>query len=140
MSSNNNINLTSTYRCHMGLEKGGQEYHLYVPSVMDIFSKPSNKINNDLKTAMKGLGGTLPPRLYVCVRQLTGIGMHTFLGSLGYCQKYQFKDHYKMHQVGNIIPTPVVDEIQLKIPYPVRVISQVVKHRTDDSNLVSFQR
>lgn len=92
------------YRCHMCLEKGGQENHVYVQGVMEIFSKSSNKINNDLKTAMKGLGGTLPPHLYVCVRQLTGI----VLGSLGYCQKDRFKDHYTMHQVGNIIPTPVV--------------------------------
>ena len=95
----------SEYRCHMGIiERGGQENNLHIQGVMDIFSTSPNKINYDIKHAMKSISGTLPPHLVVCVRGLTGIGTHTFLGNLGYCQKDQIMDHYKMHQAGNITP------------------------------------
>lgn len=96
------LELEPEFRSHICVEKGGQENHLHIQGVMDILSTSSHKINADLRAALKGPTGILPAGLGICVRQLTGIGLHTWLGILGYCQKDQFKDHYKMHQVGNI--------------------------------------
>jgi hypothetical protein len=43
------------------------------------------KINIDIKNALKSDGGTLPDGLSVCVKQLSGRGVHTWHGMLGYC-------------------------------------------------------
>ena len=51
------------YKCHMALERGGQETHLHVQGVMDILTTSSIKVNADIKKAMKGTGNTVPANL-----------------------------------------------------------------------------
>ena len=80
------------FKCYSCLERGGQEGHLHIQSVIDMYSTSTRKIHFDVKRALKDDEGVLPEALAICCRELAGKGLHTWHGMLVSSRRLPFPD------------------------------------------------
>ena len=83
-----------------GAEKGGTVGKLHLQGVVRRHVASAAQNTKDLKLAL--WGQKVPGNNFVNSKGLTGKGLHTWHGLLGYCQKDMHERHYLMFKTGNI--------------------------------------
>ena len=85
--------------CLMSVERGEVEHHLHLQGVGSVATTSGEAFKKAIKKALNygtdpGQDPT-PAGFSICLKKLTGRGLHTRLGVIGYCRKYLNQPHYE---------------------------------------------
>jgi len=78
---------THTERAIVCFERGSVEEHLHVQACMVVITTTPQQFKLQIERALGYEKGSRPVNLSICLRQLTGKGLHTVQGLVGYCRK-----------------------------------------------------
>lgn len=76
-----------TERAIVCFERGDVEKHLHVQACMVVITTTPQQFKLQIERALGYEKGSRPVNLSICLRQLTGKGLHTVQGLVGYCRK-----------------------------------------------------
>ncbi len=76
-----------TERAIVCFERGDVEQHLHVQACMVVITTTPQQFKLQIERALGYEKGSRPVNLSICLRQLTGKGLHTVQGLVGYCRK-----------------------------------------------------
>jgi hypothetical protein len=77
----------NTERAIVCFERGSVEEHLHVQACMVVITTTPQQFKLQIERALGYEKGSRPVNLSICLRQLTGKGLHTVQGLVGYCRK-----------------------------------------------------
>ena len=86
------------------IERGGALQRLHFQAIFRIITTSTIVVSKLLKTYLKWeKRGEAPLNHHVLVKKLIGVGVHTYIGMLGYCVEDKEEDHFEVvhHNVTN---------------------------------------
>jgi hypothetical protein len=87
------------FRCIQGIgstEKGYNEDNLHFQGVARLVAKSTRAVAEEVKKALGWTKDHTPAGMNVMCRGLTGIGLHTIDGMIGYCTKDEGAPHFRL--------------------------------------------
>ena len=78
------------------IERGGALQRLHFQAVFRIWSTSTIAVGKLVKVYLGWDKGEAPSGSHVLVKRLSGVGLHTYVGMLGYCIKDKGEDHFEV--------------------------------------------
>ena len=92
-------NILFEKKCVSGLcstERGGALQRLHFQVVFRILSTSTIVVGKLVEVYLRWDKGEAPSSSHVLVKRLSGVGLHTYVGMLGYCIKDKGEDHFEV--------------------------------------------
>ena len=78
------------------IERGGALQRLHFQAVFRILSTSTIAVDKLMKVYLGWDKGEAPSSSHVLVKRLSRVGLHTYVGMLGYCIKEKGEDHFEV--------------------------------------------